>query len=65
MSLPRKRLSPARLLCTMMFTCPRCRKSFWQRHDFRAVNVLADAMIAEGRPTEALAFAREEIQRHA
>lgn len=49
----------------MMFTCPRCGGSFWQRADMSHVTARADAMIAAGRSEEALAYARDAIKRNA
>lgn len=48
---------------TMMFTCPRCGESFWQRHDFSGVTAFADRLIDEGRPDDALRYAEDEIRR--
>jgi uncharacterized C2H2 Zn-finger protein len=50
---------------TMMFTCPRCGGSFWQKHDLRAVTAHADRLIDAGRSDEALDYARREIKRRA
>lgn len=33
---------------TMMFTCPRCKGSFWQPHDYSAVTSAADRLIDQG-----------------
>lgn len=48
---------------TMMFTCPNCGGSYWQRGDYRAVTALADSMIAQGRGDEALSMAQDAVRR--
>lgn len=48
---------------TMMFTCPRCGGSFWQRADMSDVTRAADAMLDAGRVDDANAYVREEVKR--
>lgn len=50
---------------TLMFTCRRCKGSFWQRADFSDVQVLCDKLIAQGHGREALRVAQDEVRRRA
>lgn len=47
---------------TLMYTCPDCRGSFWQTHDFSAVTAEADARIAAGDHS-AVDWAQDEVRR--
>lgn len=48
---------------TMMFTCPRCGGSFWQRKDYSAITRYADMLIALGQADEALRFVRDAVRK--
>lgn len=48
---------------TMMFTCPRCRGSFWQTRDYSHVTRAADALIAQDRADEAHELVRRKVGR--
>jgi uncharacterized C2H2 Zn-finger protein len=48
---------------TMMFYCPRCETSHWQRHDYSATTMRADRLIDEGRYDEAHEIVRHEVGR--
>lgn len=47
---------------TMMFWCPRCETSQWQKKDMSRITAEADKRIDQGDPT-ALDWAREQIRR--
>lgn len=46
---------------TMMFTCPRCHESFWQRCDYSHVTRAANAAIDRGDFAEAKRIRREGL----
>lgn len=47
---------------TLMFTCPRCRGSFFQRDDYSAVERKADVLIDAGRTDDALRLVRDALR---
>jgi uncharacterized C2H2 Zn-finger protein len=48
---------------TMMFTCPRCRRSFWQRKDYSEITRYADILIENGQADEAQQLVREAVSK--
>lgn len=46
----------------MMFTCPDCRRSFWQTRDMSHITAAADARIAAG-DRSAVDWAHEQVRR--
>jgi uncharacterized C2H2 Zn-finger protein len=47
---------------TMMFTCPRCRRSLWQRKDYSHLTRAADAAIDRGDRAAAERIVREGLR---
>jgi uncharacterized C2H2 Zn-finger protein len=47
---------------TMVFYCPRCERSFWQRRDYSHVTAAADRLIEQGRSDEARTLVREALR---
>jgi uncharacterized C2H2 Zn-finger protein len=50
---------------TLMFTCPRCKRSFWQVEDYSDLTRLGDEMIDRGDIEGAKAMVRRELTRRA
>lgn len=47
---------------TMMYTCPRCKGSFWQTQDMSHISAAADLRIAAG-DRSAVVWAHEQVRR--